>query len=485
MAPANSTCSAPFNSTITTDDITFPAANIFLYFIVVSMFATLTFSWHSRSLMNIIKEEYNEKYIETFVNKKHYGLHPWFHFSELHWMSFYIWPIITIGFIIAFVVWTWVEFSNCSNGHIDTPRGITGVVVTTVYGAWLIIHLLIVLNDIFFKRRVSMIVSDEIDPDPKLSKTLAEKIVIDLTSLGMSTKPYLATAQESETNKDKRIRFLGMNSSTLKKYRYAIFINNCIWGAGPAVLGTIAFMWDRSIHDAPFTFITNTQAGITGTNAILLTVTWMIHCGYQMKHMINYFKDGNTVQYHPHVNALTYQHAARTHIGLSADTFGRGMPLKGSIPYQYCPTMFILAKVAFAYSYGFLNNNDMIQATALFWNCGFLPIWLALWAGDLTLYITFDGCAWFFFFLFNYWMQAVAFPGTSESMVQMQLMSLNQSATYPGSAPSTEYWTSIAIVMYISFGLSLAAFFQACFSTPIPPVESVNIIGDGDENDLY
>jgi hypothetical protein len=431
MAPVNASF-PPFNPLITTDNVQFPAANIYLLTIIVGLFTAHSFSWHYRSAKNTFMNEYKQHRDDTERSKL-------LQTSTFLWFSYYINPVLSMFFALGFLIWTWTAYAVQSNGYFQNPRDIIALIVTITLGLWIVIMYCVVIADIYWKHSL---VYSESKVQPSGVKTNNSLIIDQLSSID-------------------DIGYHGLNATTKTYLREVIVsINALTWGMLPLSLTMIGITWDRRSTVPSNLFIGNTEAAMTGVSGILLSLTWSIHTLYNIRKVMTLYRVNSIGFKQPVLFEYNHMDIKYSHVGLSSDVLGLRMPLKGAIPYQYCPDHFIHAKVWYAFAFGFLVYNDVLQATACFFVLGVLPYIMRLVAKSEIYFISYDAMCWFFFFLFSYWIQGVMYYTDSQRDVNFQLITLNMSATYPGMSPTTYYGTSISCVYIITFLLCVRTFFR-------------------------
>ncbi len=429
----------PFNPDVTTDNVAYPFGWALCMFLVMIFFIICYFNWHWRSVDNMFSEgDYRIKYEKNEV-------HPFFNTSSWTWFSYMINPILSMLFLLTMLIVVWVEYSSRSDGYFIRNRDAAALIATGWMGTWLFILTIIVLVDVRFKQRIAYaahgLTGTGIDRD------MANVYIEHLTSLD-------------------GVRVMGMLGSTTVSIRKAIFVTNAVfWGVLPSALMMVAIMWDRSSATTPKTFIQDTELFLIGFGGCLWTLAYYYYSFYCLKYIDTYYEPTGFDYVKDTIGKLNCNELKMIQVGFTSDTFGIRMPMRGLFPYQDLPWHFIVSRAMYTFAVGLAIYNDIEQALTLFMCVGYLPIFLSKIAGSTAYYLTYEGMSWFFFYLFSYLLQGTFYSWNDQASINFDLMTVNQSASFPGLEPSLDYGTSIYTVLGIMMATVIVSVLKT-MSTP-------------------
>lgn len=435
---------APWNSSVTTDNVEYKLAYGVTMFIVVGAFIMFSFSWHFRSASNLLyRDEYRTQYTPAESS------HPFLDAGWGTWLISGINPFLSMCFAIGFLLWSWIIYSEQSNGYFIPSRDILALYVTSTYGTWLVVVFCASLVHIHYLRQIIYAYFHN------ASQVTVGGISISSNEVNTIIN-YLVTL--------KGHGFMGINGCTHIAIRKTLLAINVIWGLFPLFAGSLGASWDRSANDRPNRFIPNVEAGLVGATGIILTLNYFIYLFGKISNCLYYYSDVG-YYFNPMIDPAMLDHETKekVYIGFSSDILGPRYFLKGLIPQQYISWLHIFARVSFTFAVGFIIFNDVSQAVVFFFLCGFLPLYLTLYSEEPANFIAYEISAYFFTYIIAYWLQGVAYWRPQQQDYNLDLLTLNQSATYPGMEPFTQYGTSIITIDSLSFILAVLCFFQVVF----------------------
>ena len=426
----------PFNPNVTTDDVMESGSVIAVFTLIVAAFIMSSFTEHGRTWVNtFLRDEYRNKFTDDL--SKHELLTGKFWGS---WFMTWVNPLLSLFFAITMTIITWYFYTQQSNGLLVTPTDWMAAFITGWMGFWLCSLYCVCIADISNKMYLGYKV--RMNETTEREKEVAE---------------YLISIDG--------LRMMGVNAYTSINIRWAILaLNTIFWGTLPLWLSMWAVSWDRSPNISDHEAIPDLEAGFVGTTGILLTLIWIYHAAKNIGNFASYYHpDGYTLK--EGVENLTPYEMKMIQVGLTSDVFGPDAPLKGRLPFQYCPEHYALARSIFTWALGYCVFNDRLKAACLYIICGALPLVLNYLAGgdSMVYYITFEGMAWFFCFLFFWLNQGTFFYTSSERDINMNLLTLRPSATYPGTTPWDDWSVTIELIFGLAFSLTVVSFFKIFF----------------------
>lgn len=438
----------PFNPNVTTDDVMQQGAWMAAFYLIITFFATCCFNEHIRTIVNMWKDEVRNKFTGELKD------HPILSGKLVGgWWVTYVNYLLGMFFLITMMIVTWFFYFQRSNGNlVPGADDYVAMWVTISLGTWMFIAYCLCIYDVWNKH--------------ELYKTILHRYGRNDSHKNHENDNEFKLAFELVSIKGRLIR--GMNGYTTAGVRTAIrFINGIIWGAQPIALGMIAASWDRSPNTYNFSAIPNVEAGVVGFTGVLLTLTWVYHSFGNLYNISNYYNPDGYLTKYP-VEKLTPHEMNLMQIGLTSDTIGLNKSFKGRMPFQYCPMHFMLAKSFYWWALGYCLYNDRAKALALYLGGGVLPVILTFFSGNQVYYITFDVACNFFFFLFVYLNQGTFYYTSSQDDINKNLLTLNQSSTFPGMTPWEEWNISIMTIFWLSFTLAVISALRTVFGFGLP-----------------
>ncbi len=470
----------PWNPAITTDDVQYPGSYIYLMYLCVGITVTLTFTWYYRTLANIVwkpeqqrfaidetkrrvaktntgKDLLIEKHRLKYYDENDIHNHPFINPKKgMTWWAYAFTPVVAWGVMVAWLIWSWINYSHHSLGMLSIPKDLLGLIITIAYGLQMAIFQSAIVYDIYWKYEMA-----------KRSAKVGNKKG-DSEVQEMRHSLYKLTAVEDV------LQMHGLHGTTFKNVRIAIYLCNIfLWGAMPLALGMLCATWDRPAGmEGYVTVIPNVEAGFVCLTGALISVSWWVHSIHKVRNGLTYYTDAKWgIGFQPELHGVEEMDVYRSRVGLHSHVLGAW--LKGAIPYQHCPTSIMFARIFFSYAFAFCIYNDMLQATCAFFVLGILPLSLTAMSRDTTVFITYEVACYFYFYLFIYWVQGTWFVTPEQVPINFNLMTLNQSATYSGSLPWEEYGTTLSTVFGTAFAFSLVSLWKVSHSKLIPAVTEV------------
>lgn len=452
----------PFSFNFTTDDVQEAGSVIATWVLIVAFFALMSFNEHGRSWLNMFwRDEYRTPFKPLSITndrETYRTLSPTDPIKERReilkshpfltgktwggWFFTWINALLSLTFLVVMLIVTWYFYSQRSNGNFVEAYDYVALVITSAGGFWLFVLYSLCLADIWNKWGLGDRINNGTasDEDVKLATNL---VTID--------GKYM----------------VGINSYTSVNIRWAIMGINCvIWGSLPFILSMFAVSWDRSPNVSWFQAIPNEEAAIVGTTGILLTLIWYVHTWKNVRNFSSYYsEDGYSLKVNP--QELTPYEMDQIQVGLTSDTHGFDSPFKGRFPFQFCPEHYALARSIWTWSFGYCMYNDRLKALEVYLVCGALPLVLTYFAGRNVYYITYEGMCWVFFYLLNWLNQGTFFFFAEQANVNKNLITVKQSAMYSGMTPWNDWSTSIRLIMYFAFGLTIVSLGKLVSEPPL------------------
>ncbi len=440
-----------WNPHVTTDNVSYPIAAGMLMAAIVAMFSTFSHNWHLRTILNMfIAQEYQETFsgsIHPFFTSGYCGYYA-------SWVVYYGNPLLTMFFALAMVIVAWVEYASKSNGWYDNPKDVIAFTVLLSYLIWMFVICCVQLRDIYNKMRLAMYANSK---NSGLAEETARDLIVHLTSIDGQ-------------------RFRGMTGHTHIDNRLVILVVNCFFfGLSPMIIGLLAALWDRGANVYSNGFIPNFEAGMVGFTGCLLTVIYAVHCLYHLHGLSDYYTE-NGYDYNVDLGKLKTEQINAIQVGFTADTLGVRMPFKGLFPYQYCPPHYINALLIWGWAAWMCVYNDEKQATIAWFSCDYLPYFLNDVAGGNVYFIAYQIMCRFFFFLVAYLSQGTFYYQNEAWAYNLNPMTVNQSATYPGDAPWTEYGSSIILLDSLALVFTLISFFSVLSTSYLSAPNQTTVI---------
>lgn len=443
-----STLFPPVNSSVTTDDILYPAAWVINFGLILFGFIFFHFAWTYRTFQNIFRNEY-------FTSLKETELFP---SGSWRWVHIWIWPALSFSTSTMFFIWTWVDFSvKMQYDGMNAPRDITAIAISSVCYLLLVVWAILIFYDLYWKYEgVYNPTTAELYKTMLTSKL--EKNIVNGELL------YVSDGKNKKTVNS----YNGLNANTTASIRWVIWVFNiCFWGNIPTILGSLVLAWDRANGQPSVVYhLTDWQIWLTFWAGILLNLTLTFPVIRAIvssdEHGIwEYYplgKSGVEAYGHSPLKQTLLARRDEFIVGFSSDIFGTRMPVKGLIPVMHVPFIYILARVVFMLSVGFGIWNDVKQALAFWMLVEMLPLLLTLVAQSTVYYIAYETLAMFWFFVLSYFGQSVIFHGADADSINYNLMTVGQSASYPLMTPSVSYASTVQLAYGFSFALSAIAF---------------------------
>lgn len=449
---------APLNSSITTANVEYPVSWMWIIMIVVGALSSVNYNEHYRTFSNLFfKDEYRNAFTVPTNNVKPskdetdklYLNHPFLKLSSFGWMVRYMNPILSMCFVIVFQLWTWIVYAS-KGGGIFLTRDQVALWLTSAYGLTLVVYYSCTIAHIYYTSRIV-----------KIAKSKQGKVVG-----GVYIEPETAMTIIKHMVTIYGKGYEGINGCTHMNIRVCLYYINILWGLTPAVLASIGISWDRAGSIDPSTHIPNVMAGLIGFSGFLLTIIYIMYTWANIGRIFDYYAP------HGYFFESTVEPEIRemVTIGLDSDTMGPKAGFKGNIPKQYIPSLYKWARVTFVYPIALLCYNDILKSTAWFVPGCVLLLFFTAYSEENSHFIAYDVSITYHFFIIAYWLQAVCYPTTSQSDVNMNLITLNQDANYPLMEPYNDFGTSIMMVASINFIFTVFAFFQTVFGKFVPQV---------------
>lgn len=452
----------PFNPDVTTDNVAYPLGYAIFMSLVLMFFITCTFNWTWRSIVNMFSEgDYRLKFVPKIpdeIGTVNQEIHPAFLLKNSLWFSYYINPILAMFFSIAILIAVWVEYSSKSNGYFIRNRDAVAILLTAWMGAWLQIMLIIVLRDIRSKHTIAKIAANKnVDNDVRIK---ALDLIRHFTTLD-------------------NFRIMGfLGSTSLSNRRAILMVNAVFWGVTPTAMMMIGILWDRSSAETHNLYTQDLQAYLISFSVCLWTIAFYFYATYCLKYVETYYvNDG--YQYSETVfQKLNYDQIKMIQVGITSDTTGTRMPFRGALPYFDLPWHFIRSKIMLGFGLAMIIYNDMSQVLTYFLCCEYIPLLLAKAAGSSAYFLPYQSMAYFFFYSFAYMLTGSFYSWNDQGSINFDLMTVNQSASFPLDSPSIDYGTSVYTIQGITLALAIITALKS-WSTPQLPNEDIRIAGSG------
>ena len=233
----------------------------------------------------------------------------------------------------------------------------------------------------------------------------------------------------------------------------------------PVLCGAFVFGYNTPALPHDPNVLNDIQAWLTLFSGIILGVSFWwakLRDGHALLEAYSPKKNGTSLDvnrvFKENKTTGAISHAHRFILGFSSDTMGPRLFFKGFIPVMHVPCHYVLARCFFMFAVGLGIYNDQKQAVMFFLCVGLLPVVISFAAGCTSYYMIYDIMAWFYFYLFSYFIKAwvhyapIEYEGGEE--INWNLMTVAQSAACPGDCPITTFESSIRAVYGSAFAFS-------------------------------